>query len=145
MKILRIDDSFSDDDDDDDDRMDADDYKQVKFSPKVEVRVIPAQPITVSPRKMKGLKIEGIRSRLGNGAASSSAESLHKVRKSVPMKAQVKSPPFARASKMKSDNLKAQTFTVHSRLGTSTSPKFPKNKSDSNPKSSSVFNRLGRH
>lgn len=133
--------------------MDAAELKQVKFSPKVEVRVIPAQPITVSPRKMKGLKIEGkmrglkiegIRSRLGNGAASSSAESLHKIRKPVQMKAQVKSPQFARGSKMKSDNLKAQTFTVHSRLGTNSSQKFNKRKIDSNPKSS-VFNRLGRN
>lgn len=124
--------------------MDAAELKQVKFSPKVEVRVIPAQPITVSPRKLKNLKIEGIRSRLGNGAATSSAESLHKIRKPVPMKAHVKSPQFARGSKMKSDNLKAQTFTVHSRLGATSSQKFNKSKIDSNPKSS-VFNRLGRN
>lgn len=120
--------------------MDADGYKQVSFSPEVEVRVFKPRPVTVPPQKLKGLKIEGIKgikSRLGRNEASPSVESLHRVKKSVSMKAPMRSPPFtSRVGKMQSDNLKGQTFTVHSRLGSSKSE--PK-------EGSSVFNRLGKN
>lgn len=147
---MRIDDSYSDDDDDD--KMDSDEFKQVSFSPEVKVHVFTPRPVAGSPRKLKGLKIEGIRSRLGRGSESlTSQKSLHRVKKSVTMKPQVTSPSFSpRISKMKSDNLMTESFTVHSRLGNNSGEKKFQNKSlgrgdSSTTKGSSVFNRLGRN
>jgi hypothetical protein len=138
-KII-VDDSMSEDDDD---KMDTD--KQVSFSPEVQVRVYRESPIKGAP--MKGLKIDGIKSRLGATSVDKSPvnKSLHSIKKTVVMKPRkgsltLASPP----SKMKSDNMAQPAQRVHSRL----SVKHRVNNFKPNSaamKQASVFNRLGRN
>lgn len=137
---------------DSDDNMDSDTYKQVSFSPDVEVLEIASRPLSVSPKKMnrlKGMKTDGIKARLG--MRGSSVDSiLHTTRKTIIMKPTKASP----ASKMKSDQVHKQIpvqnrVDLSSRSSTSQLTNRIKNfKLDSNssmPKSTntSVFNRLG--
>lgn len=145
-------------DSDADDRMDSDELKQVSFSPEVQVRVFSERPAkNVSPKKMKVLKGNGVKSRLGGGIdhQKTSHRTLHNVKKNS-MKAGMFSPSaVSRIGKMKSDNMSASTANVHSRLDinnrnstkqlTSKTKNFniDSNGSKSAKGGSSVFNRLG--
>lgn len=135
---------------DSDDKMDSDELKQVSFSEDVEVREF--KPVkNRSTKVLQGLRTDGIKLRLGY--SSDRALSLHTVQKN-PMKPVKLSPIIAsKTSKMKSDNMKQQASSVHSRLDvrnkkttmqlTSRIKHFKIDETVVKPESSSVFNRLG--
>lgn len=130
------------------DRMELDELKQVSFSPDVEVREFNQLPGR-NMEPMIGMKHDGIKARLGRTLQTSPPKKNFKIVKTVSMKP-VKSPqPIAsRVSRMKSDNMKAQTSTIHSRLDIKNRNRDKETKMDTRvgkPKGSSVFNRLGRN
>lgn len=120
----------------DDNKMELDEIfnKQVKFSPKVEVRVYDERPKKVASRAKPSNVSVGVKSRL------EPTSSLLAIRKPTKMKSPKPSPPAAvRFSKMKSDTmLSSQNVTVHSRLD------IKHRKTNPTP-NSSVFNRLGKN
>jgi len=133
-----------------DDKMDSDDLKQVSFSEDVEVREF--KPVkNRNTKALQGLRTDGIKLRLGY--STDRALSLHAVKKNS-MKPVKLSPVIAsKASKMKSDNMKQQAASVHSRLDvrnqnttmqlTNRIKHFKIAETAAKPESSSVFNRLG--
>ena len=136
-----------------DDKMDSDEFKQVSFSEDVEVRVFNSLPVT-GPKILKGMKTDGIKSRLGkNSGQLSSLKSLHNVKKVSMKPEKFSSTGTVKVSKMKSDNMTLQSSNVHSRLDMKNSKStmqltdriknFKLDASIVKSKSSSVFNRLG--
>lgn len=135
-----------------DDKMEMDELKQVSFSPDVEVREfnrLPRQLDSSDYEPIMGLKHDGIKARLGRTLQTPpSKKNLHTV-KTVAMKPVKPSQSVAsRVGKMKSDNMTAQTNSIHSRLTITSRSRDTVTKMDtrvSKPKGSSVFNRLGRN
>ncbi|KAG5676099.1 hypothetical protein PVAND_005953 [Polypedilum vanderplanki] len=139
----------------DDEKMDSDEYKQVSFSPEVEVLEIePRQAnnnLKLNAKKLnrlKNLRADGIKSRLGmdvkvKRTIDNNVKSLHTIRKTVNMKPS-KNVSSPRNSKMKADQ---SPISVKSRLDIRSKLKPGLNRFNQNGKkaiSSSVFNRLGK-
>lgn len=135
----------TDEESNEDEKMESDDYKQVSFSPEVEVLEIePRRQLTINAKKMnrlKGLRTDGIKNRLGdikiNRSLNTSNINLHSIKKTISMKPAKTSP--ARISKMKSD---LSPVSIKARLGTN----HMQNRVNMNSKNngSDVFKRLGR-
>jgi len=142
---------------DDDDKMDADGYKQVSFSNDVEVLEIAPRSPSPTPKKgvnrLKGLKTDGIKGRLG--LTSPVDVALHSVKRTVNMKA-TKSSPLS--SKMMSDRPQ-KSASIHTRIDLKQrgggSTKLLTNRiknfkavaatNGAKAKNTSVFNRLGNN
>lgn len=134
MDTTEVDSSASDEDN----RMDSDEMlnKQVKFSPKVQVRVYE----DVRPKKVVQKNPKLVSRTLSVKSRLDSSSSLLGIQRSTKMKSPKPSPPIAsRFSKMKSDRMLLESTTVHSRLD------LNNRKSKLAAKDSSVFNRLGRN
>ncbi|KAL7041661.1 hypothetical protein ACKWTF_000846 [Chironomus riparius] len=137
----------TDESEDSEEKMDSDDYKQVKFSPEVEVLEIePRRQIVFNAKKLnriKGLRTDGIKNRLGEikfNRTIDPRQHLHSVRQTVNMKPKI-SP--VKNSKMRADQ---SPKSAKSRLDLKANFKNLKlgNKNgNSTAKPSSVFNRLG--
>lgn len=136
------------DSEDSEEKMDSDDYKQVKFSPEVEVLEIePRRQIVFNTNKLnriKGLRTDGIKNRLGEikfkKAPTDPRQHLHSIRQTVNMKPKI-SP--VKNSKLRADQ---SPKSAKSRLDLKANFKNLKlgNKNgNSTAKPSSVFNRLG--
>lgn len=140
-----------------DDKMDSDDFKQVSFSEDVEVRVFNPPLVKKNNLKiLKGLRSDGIQSRLSKkDDQSSSFRNLNNIKK-ISMKPGKVSPSgkALNGSKMKSDQIALQAKSVHSRLDLKNrksaiqlTNQIKNFKLDapvlSSKGSSSVFNRLG--
>lgn len=141
----------TDESDYDSEAMDAEELKQVKFSPEVEVLEIePRRTVVLNANKLdriKGLRTDGIKNRLGEikinkrvTVTKDPRQHLHTIRKNVVMKPKI-SP--VKNSKMRADQ---SPVPIKARLNLKTNfrnLKLGSNNGNSNNKPSSVFNRLG--
>lgn len=136
----------------DNDKMDSDDYKQVSFSPKVEVLEIESRrPIRNVKNNIIGLRADGIKNRLGEikiRQTSNSNSNLHNIRKPLSMKSRnlesVKSKMIADQSPI---NIKSRLDMKKIKIGQASIIRSRLNKAierkASGKKKSDVFNRLG--
>lgn len=137
-----------------DEKMDSDDYKQVSFSPDVEVLEIDTLDVRSNLKKghhLKGLRADGIKNRLGEikirRSIDNHGDHLHNIKKTITMKPNKPSP--IKSGRMKSD-LK-QTIAIKSRLDLKKRSSHPSVESRLNKpsvgrvkKATNVFNRLGK-
>lgn len=141
---------------DSEEKMDSDEYKQVSFSPEVEVLEIePRRQLNISPNKMnrlKGLRTDGIRNRLGDFKIKRTfdpSEPLHSIKKTISMKPKNISPGRNNRMIMRADQSPVsvkERLNVKSRSGTNQitnslrNMKFNKNGGNI----ANVFDRLGK-
>jgi hypothetical protein len=123
-----------------DEKMDADDYKQVKFSPEVEVLEIePRRKVNLNVKninRLKGLRADGIKNRLGDvklRRARDPVNDLLTIRKTITMKPKKIISP-TRTGKMKADQ---SPKSIKTRLGGSNG------RSNGNGTTSQIVKRLG--
>lgn len=150
VKVVDSDSDYSDE------KMDSDEYKQVSFSPDVEVLEIESLDLRSNLKKgsrLKGLRTDGIKNRLGEikirRSIDNSDDHLHNIKKTITMKRSQSSSPIKSGGRMKSD-LK-QTIAIKSRLDLKKRSSHPSVESRLNKpsagrvkKATNVFHRLGK-